>query len=168
MTERPLAEPTELSEGFWDAARRHELVAQHCAQCGSYRHYPQLRCPRCLSDHWSWAALSGIGTIYSFTITHQAFHPAWEASTPYAVITVELAEGIRMVSDLPDGDLADVRIGAPVEVFFDDTTNTTLPRFRLAPSRAPHSQQPASAAGPTERDNGLDERLRATDATKPD
>ena len=132
MTERPLPQPTELTQGFWDAARRHELVVQRCGDCGTYRHYPQVRCPECLSSSWDWAPLSGRGTIYSFTVTHQAFHPAWADRVPYAVVTVELAEGVRMVSDLPDDDVANVRIGAPVEVFFDDVTHdVTLPRFRI-------------------------------------
>jgi uncharacterized OB-fold protein len=47
------------------------------------------------------------------------------------VATVELPEGVRMVSDLPPEDTEAVRIGAPVEVFFDDHEAVTLPRFRL-------------------------------------
>lgn len=130
MAERPLPLPTQLTAGFWAAARRHELVVQRC-ECGRYRHYPQSRCPECLSGAWEWAPVSGRGTIYTFTVTHRPFHPAWAAQAPYAVATVELEEGVRMVSDLPPEDTGDVRIGLPVEVFFDDFESVTLPRFRL-------------------------------------
>jgi uncharacterized OB-fold protein len=75
--------------------------------------------------------VSGKGRIFSFTITHRAFHPAWAERLPYALVTVELDEGVRMVSDLPDDQLDDVEIGRPVEVFFDDLGEITLPRFRL-------------------------------------
>jgi hypothetical protein len=122
--------PNPLTAGFWEAARRHELVVQRCG-CGRYRHYPQLLCPDCHSDDWTWAAVSGRGTVYTFTVTHRAFHPAWADRVPYVVATLELEEGIRMVSDLPPEDTAEVRVGMPVEVFFDDQESVTLPRFRL-------------------------------------
>jgi uncharacterized OB-fold protein len=130
---RPMPVPTAISAGFWEAARRHELVIQRCTSCERYRHYPQPRCPHCGSDDWSWAPVSGRGTIYTYTVTHHSFHPAWADLRPYAVATVELPEGVRMVSDLPPEDTADVAIGAPVEVFFEDLDDeqVTLPRFRL-------------------------------------
>jgi uncharacterized OB-fold protein len=131
MTERPMPAPNPLTAGFWEAARRHELVLQRC-ECGHYRHYPQLLCPVCRSANWTWARVSGRGTVYTFTVTHRPFHPAWADKVPYAVATVELEEGVRMVSDLPPEDTEAVRIGASVEVFFDDEGSVTLPRFRLA------------------------------------
>lgn len=126
-------------QGFWDAAAEHRLVIQRCENCGAHRHYPQARCPECLSGSWSWSEVAGRGTVYTFTITHQAFHPRWAERVPYAVATIELEEGVRMVSDLPPGDEERVAVGAPVEVFFDDTTDddgqpVTLPRFRLVTS----------------------------------
>jgi hypothetical protein len=130
MTGRPLPPPNPLTAGFWEAARRHQLVVQRC-ECGRYRHYPQPLCPHCHSGDWTWAPVSGRGVVYTFTVTHRAFHPAWADRVPYAVATVELDEGIRMVSDLPPQDTGEVRIGMPVEVFFDDTEPVTLPRFRL-------------------------------------
>jgi hypothetical protein len=51
---------------------------------------------------------------------------------PFAVATIDLEEGVRMVSDLPPEDTEEVRIGMPVEVFFDRQESVTLPRFRLA------------------------------------
>jgi hypothetical protein len=130
MSGRPLPPPNPLTAGFWEAARRRELVVQRCG-CGQYRHYPQPLCPRCHSGGWTWAPVSGRGVVYTFTVTHRAFHPAWADRVPYAVATVEIEQGIRMVSDLPPEDTAEVRIGMPAEVFFDDTEPVTLPRFRL-------------------------------------
>jgi uncharacterized OB-fold protein len=129
---RPLPEPTEISQGFWDAARRHELVAQRCDDCNAWRHYPQLRCPSCLSGDWHWAPLSGSGIVHTFTVTHQAFHPEWKDRVPYAIAVIELEEGIRMVTDVRGEDVGLLRIGARVEVGFDDVDpEVTLPRFTL-------------------------------------
>lgn len=133
---RPMPVPTKISAGFWEAARRHELVVQRCQSCERYRHYPQPLCPDCGSGEWSWAPVRGTGTIYTFTVTHHRFHPAWADQLPFVVATIELPEGVRMVSDLPPEDTADVAIGAPVEVFFEDFDDqgVTLPRFRLVRS----------------------------------
>jgi uncharacterized OB-fold protein len=134
---RPLPTPSPLTTGFWEAAREHRLVVQRCDACGTLRHYPQPMCANCHSMDWTWTELSGRGTIYTFTVTHQVFHPAWAGHVPYVVATIELEEGVRLVSDLPSEDVDDVAIGRAVEVFFedapgDDGTAFTLPRFRLS------------------------------------
>ena len=133
---RPLPQPSPLTSGFWEAAARHELVVQRCDGCAELRHYPQPMCASCRSTAWSWTPLSGRGVVYSFSVTHQAFHPFWADRVPYAVATIELDEGVRMLADLPADDTERVAIGAPVEVFFDDAhaddgSTFTLPRFRL-------------------------------------
>lgn len=128
---RPVVAPSPLTRGFWDAARDHRLVVQRCMACAAYRHYPQLRCPACLSADWSWTAVSGFGTVYTFSVSHRAFSPAWADAVPYVVATIELNEGVRMVSDLPPEDTEIVAIGRAAEVFFDNIGDVVLPRFRL-------------------------------------
>jgi uncharacterized OB-fold protein len=63
----------------------------------------------------------------------QPMLPQFADMTPYSAVIVELDEGVRMVSwvvDVPDEEL---RLGLPVEVFFDDVTaEVTLPKFRRA------------------------------------
>lgn len=128
---RPLPRPTPETEGFWAAARRHELVVQRCNDCEALRHYPQPMCPHCHSLAWAWSPLRGQGVVYSYSVCHQAFHPAWADRVPYVVATIELDEGVRMVSDLDDPP-EEVAIGRRVEVFFDEMSEEiTLPRFRL-------------------------------------
>jgi uncharacterized OB-fold protein len=131
--DRPhLPVPSALTQGFWDAARDHRLVVQRCDRCRCYRHYPQYLCPDCGSENWTWAPLSGRGAVVSYATAHQAFHPGWQPRIPYTVATVELDEGVRMVSDLTPEDASRVQVGAPVEVFFEDVNGgITLPRFRL-------------------------------------
>ena len=129
---RPAGMSSALGRPFWEAAAEGRLVVQQCDSCRQLRHYPQERCPNCHSDTVSWAEVSGHGQIYSFTVTYQGFHPWWATQVPYAVVTVELDEGLRMVSDLPCEDLGSVAIGLPVEVFFDRVADgITLPRFRI-------------------------------------
>ncbi|MEB4209765.1 Zn-ribbon domain-containing OB-fold protein [Mycobacterium sp. 94-17] len=128
---RPFVAASALSEGFWAAAAENRLVVQRCDECATLRHYPQFLCPRCRSAAWNWAEMSGRGVVYSFTVSHRAFAPAWADRVPYVIATVELDEGVRMVSDLPPEDLDAVAIGRAVQVFFDHTGAVSLPRFRL-------------------------------------
>ena len=61
---------------------------------------PRLRCPHCGDTATEWVAASGRGTLYSYVVVHQRLHPAFDASLPYAVGLVQLAEGPRMLAML--------------------------------------------------------------------
>ena len=128
---KPLPQVSPEMAPFFDAARRHVLAVQHCAGCGTMRFPARTICSKCLSRDATWAPVSGRGTVFSFAIMHQAIHPGFAAETPYAVVVVELDEGPRLLSNLVDCPTADVHIGMPVEVVFDDMTpEVTLPKFR--------------------------------------
>ena len=134
--QRPVPQPTEWSQPFWDACARGELVVQRCTACQSLRHYPQPRCPACRSDAFDWAPLSGRGEIYSYTVAHRAFHPAWAEHVPYVLATIELDEGVRMLCDLLDVDPEQVEIGQRVEAYFEELPGQgVMPRFRIAAIR---------------------------------
>lgn len=95
-----------LSRGYWEAAREGRLVVQQCTGCGKLRHYPRLVCDACYSTAVRWHGISGRGRIHSWTITHHAFHPAFAAELPYALVTVDLEEGVRALGRWSGGALA--------------------------------------------------------------
>lgn len=129
---RPVPQTTELSEGFWQAVREGRLAIQRCTACGLLRHYPQPMCSACHALGFDWAPVSGRGTIYTYTIAHRAFHPAWQDEVPYAIATIELDEGVRMVCDLLGTPPEAVAIGKRVEVAFETLPGQgPMPRFRL-------------------------------------
>ncbi len=134
--QKPLPRINNVSRPFWEAARRHELMFQRCQECGRYRYPPGENCPRCLSDRLVWTRVSGQGTIHTWTVFHQVYHQAFVSDVPYAVVMVELEEGVRLLSNLVDCPTDDIEIGMPVEVVFEDATEEiTLPKFRLARPR---------------------------------
>ena len=129
--QKPLPRIDETNRSYWEAAKQHELVLQRCHECGQYRYPPGNTCPNCLSDSMVWVKASGQGTVYTWTVFHQVYHPAFAGDVPYAVVAVELEEGPRMTTNLADCPIEDIRIGMPVEVVFDDVTEEiTLPKFR--------------------------------------
>jgi uncharacterized OB-fold protein len=79
--------------------------------------------------------------VFTWTVTHQALHPAYADDVPYALLVVEMDEGVRMVSTLRDLDPADLALDLPVEVVFEarrDATGSdsfTLPCFRPSTRR---------------------------------
>jgi uncharacterized OB-fold protein len=130
---KPLPEITPAMRPFWDAARRHDLVVQRCGGCGTHRFPARDVCSRCLSREADWVPVSGRGTVFTWAVMHQVYHPGFAGEVPYAVVVIELAEGARLVSNLVDCPVSDIRAGMPVEVVFDDVTpDVTLPKFRRA------------------------------------
>ena len=58
-------------------------------------------------------------------------HPAFAAEAPFAVVVVELDEGVRMVSGLRELAAEELELDLPVEVVFEPISeNVTLPYFR--------------------------------------
>jgi len=128
---RPLPAIAPEMAPFWDAAHRHELVAQRCVDCGAFRFPAREVCSRCLSRRVEWRRVSGRGRVFSVAIMHQANHPWFAARAPYAVVVVELEEGARMLSSLVGREPGAIEIGMPVEVTFEDVSpEISLPVFR--------------------------------------
>lgn len=130
---KPLPQIAPDMAPFFEAARRRELVVQRCDRCGALRFPARTICSRCLGREATWVPTSGRGVVFSFAVMHQAVHPGFAADVPYPVVVIELDEGPRLLSNLVDCPLGDVRIGLPVAVVFEDVTpDITLPKFRPA------------------------------------
>jgi len=112
------------NQPFWDAAARGELMVPFCASCGPYW-YPRPYCPHCGSGHTELRPVSGLGTVYSLSITRRA------GPIPYAIAYVTLDEGVTILTNLADCDLDTVRIGDRVTVVFKPTDGgPPVPMFK--------------------------------------
>lgn len=129
----PLPQPSTEAQPFFDALRQHRLVVQRCTRCDQLAHPPRAMCPACHRADFDWPTMSGRGEVYSYVVTHQAIHPALVGHTPLATVEVALAEGPRLTSNLVDVPPAEVAIGLPVEVVFEQAfEDVVLPLFRRA------------------------------------
>jgi uncharacterized OB-fold protein len=130
---KPLPRIDEESRGYWEALARHEIYLQRCRDCGVLRYYPRALCPECLSSSVTWVRARGAGTVYSFTVTHQNQAPGFREELPYVLAVVELAEGVRVMTNVVGCPPDRVRIGMAVEAVFEDVTpEVTLLKFRPA------------------------------------
>ncbi len=120
---RPLPEITLLDEPFWEGTKAHELRLQRCDDCSAYRFTPKEVCPDCASMNATWTAVSGQGTVYSYSAVHRGPGPAFQGDSPYVVVLVQLAEGPRVLSHLVDCAPEQVSIGMPVTVTFEDASD---------------------------------------------
>jgi uncharacterized OB-fold protein len=124
--------PDRWTRPFWDAAAEHRLVGHQCAACGAFRHPPGPFCWQCRSREARWVDLPGTGTVYSFTVVRHPMTPAAKDAVPYVVALVALdgAPGVRLITNLVGVEPGAVRIGLPVRVVWDDLRpGTTVPRF---------------------------------------
>ena len=126
---RPFPQPDRDTAAFWEAQREHRLVFQKCSECGQVRYTVGPLCPECHSFDFEWSESSGRGTIYSFTTVRHQTHPAFQP--PYTVLLVEMEEGPRLIAQLRAPEDAEVTIGAPVRIGWEDHEKQSLPVFEL-------------------------------------
>jgi len=87
-----------------------------------------------MSPNLEWVRSSGTGTVHNFTVVHQNVTPGFKEEVPYVFAIIELAEGIRLSTNIMGCAPADVYIGMPVEVVFESISpEINLPKFRPSP-----------------------------------
>jgi uncharacterized OB-fold protein len=133
VTRKHLPQITPETAEFWAGCKRHELLIQRCADCNAAQFYPRVFCTQCSGSKVHWVRASGRATLTSFSVVHRAVSQAYAAEVPYVVALVRLEEGPTMMSNIVSGPIANLKIGMPLEVVFDDwTAEVTVAKFRPA------------------------------------
>lgn len=133
----------DLNREFWTAGRQGELRLRRCRSCSHWIHPPWPVCPRCHSHDIAWSATSGRGAVFSYTVNHKAWSPG--VPVPYVIAIVELPEqeGLRLTTNLVNCAPAEVSIGMPVRVTFEQQGEHFVPLF----GPDPEGRQPEPGAG---------------------
>lgn len=136
---RPWPIPDEQSAPFWDAAAEHRLTIARCSRCSAFSHPPDVVCPCCGSTDpgFAFTAVSGRGTIRSWTVMRQSFLPGFDDDLPFVLVDVELEDQVdlRTIGRLINGPTAPIQIGADVKVVFEDIApGVSVPAFTLEAS----------------------------------
>ncbi|MEA3018797.1 MAG: uncharacterized protein QOI47_321 [Actinomycetota bacterium] len=130
----------EVDKPFWDACNDERLVVQHCDTCDTFQYPPDASCYWCGApgDQLSWREIEGRGTIYSYSVVYDTPISSLQGDLPYnvAIIDLDEAPGINMISHLSDVPVGEVPIGAAVTVFFETTPGNgqKIPQWRIASS----------------------------------
>ena len=126
---RVLPKVTRRNAHFWQGGADGELRFLRCDGCATWVHPPAPVCPSCLGRALAPAAVSGRATVLTYTLNHQPWVPA--PDHPYAIAIVEIAEqpGLRLMTNIVNCPPAEVRIGMPVQVVFEQHDDVYLPLF---------------------------------------
>ena len=119
--------PNELDAPFWQACNEERLVVQHCTNCDRYQYPPEPQCDQCGSAvNLEWKPVEGTGTIYSYGVIYDTPISALQADQPFncAVIQLDHAPDVIMLSHLPGTPPDEVPVGGKVRVIFETTPAT--------------------------------------------
>ncbi len=131
MSLQPLPDITDDTAAFWGGGADGELRIHRCRQCQTWFHPPSPVCPDCLSMDVGAGVTSGRGLVAGFTVNVQPWAPDMEVPYVVAVVTVDDAPGVQLTTRLIDVAPADVSVGMPVEVTFEQVADDVwLPLFR--------------------------------------
>jgi uncharacterized protein len=121
----------ERTRAFWTGGHQGGLLIEWCPACSVLQNPPLGSCERCGGpvEH---RPVSGRGTVFTYTVNSQQFHP--DVPPPYVVAIIELAEqpDLRVVGNIVGCDPAAVRIGLAVNVEFEIHGEHAVPVFVLA------------------------------------
>ncbi|GFG98858.1 Zn-ribbon domain-containing OB-fold protein [Mycobacterium timonense] len=118
---------------FWTSGADGRLRFLCCSACSYFIHPPAPYCPQCGGRRAAPVPVAGRGELYSYTVNHQP----WDGTDESYIIGVAAMDeqpDLRLLTELVDVAAADVRIGMPVEVVFEEYPPVFLPLFRPAAS----------------------------------
>ena len=132
MTDKPIPEITDRNRDYFEGCAKGELRVRRCSACGARFRFAHGLCPQCWSADLGWERASGEATVSHFTVVHQAPIAAFQAGGPYVLAMVDLAEGVRMMTNIVRCDPDTVHIGMKVRVAFEQRGPVNLPVFAPA------------------------------------
>jgi uncharacterized OB-fold protein len=131
-SDRPLPKLDEPDSGeFWRATTERVLKFQRCGSCGTIIWYPRPHCTGCIDGELAWHESAGQGTLYTFSVVRQSYHPFFRNLVPYAVAYVDVDEGFRLLTNIvgvedPSNEL---KIGQRLHLVWEEHEGLNIPLF---------------------------------------
>ena len=123
---------SDISRQFYEGCKEGKLLYQRCQDCATTVFFSRKYCPGCLSENLAWHQSSGKGTIHSFTVTRSFAPSEFRSLTPYVLAVVKLEEGFKMMTNIVNSPMDELRCEQPVQVVFEPVSDDiTLPKFEL-------------------------------------
>lgn len=106
MTGLDVARPVSAEATFQQYLNAGQLMVQHCVGCDRAIFFPRLHCPRCQRGAAAWRPMRLTGALYSYSDI-----PEGNTSPGRNVVLVDMDEGFRMMSTVPDIPADSLQIG---------------------------------------------------------
>jgi uncharacterized OB-fold protein len=129
--QRPAPIPLNFSKPFWDGAADKKLMLQYCPESGKYQFYPRPVSVYTGKRQLEWRQASGNGTVYSFSLSYKA-PPPFKDVQPYLIASIELDEGVRILTNIINCDPKTVKIGMAVKLAWVQAGTVNYPVFEPA------------------------------------
>jgi uncharacterized OB-fold protein len=97
--------------------QRYRLEAGKCAACGKIYYPPRLVCAACGGRRFEKTSLSMDGKVATYTVIRVGPGDFAE-EVPYALAIVEVEGGVRLMVQLVDVPLDEIKTGMPVQLEF--------------------------------------------------
>ncbi|MBM3487199.1 MAG: DNA-binding protein [Alphaproteobacteria bacterium] len=120
--QRPLPQPTETTRPFWNAANEHKLMLQYDPDSRCYQFYPRMTSVKTGKRNLEWRQASGKGTVFSFTDTYVPV-AGFEDIAPYALVMIDLDEGVRILANYKNYKSEHMKIGQRVRVTWEKVSD---------------------------------------------
>lgn len=103
---------------YWREIKyRYRLIGEICPDCGAVFFPHRTVCQRCGSRDLEEYKLSERGNIISWTVIRNP-PKDYEKYAPYVVALIELDDGVRVLSQVVDAEVEEVKAGMRVEATF--------------------------------------------------
>lgn len=128
----PKPRPTALTQAYWDALDRGEIVIQRCGSCSRFQHPPLPVCTGCAGEQLEWRPVDRRGTILQHTAIAEPRVRGLAHHRPLVCVLVEMREqrSLRILGNLRESPGA-IRIGDPVRMVVVRTGTFALAQFEL-------------------------------------
>jgi uncharacterized OB-fold protein len=134
LTHKPVPVKTPTSAPFWDALAEHRILIQYSPSSNEYVFYPRILAPRTLADDLEWREISGMGTLYTYTIAERPVAPQFAADVPQLLAIVQWDEGPKVSTEMVNVDPADLRLGMRVKPVFVDLPEHDVTLLKYEPA----------------------------------
>lgn len=116
------------------------LLGSRCKVCGEVFFPRQPVCTHCCTESTEDIVLSRRGILYTYTIVRHPT-PGYKGQIPYAIGTIQLPDGIRILSPLTGCDFSALQVSMLMELVIEkhceDEAGNDLMAFKFKPVIAP-------------------------------
>jgi uncharacterized OB-fold protein len=131
---RPMPVKTPTTAPFWDALAEHKIRIQYSPSSDSYVFYPRVLAPGTLADDLEWREISGLGTLFTYTIAERPVHPSFADAVPQILAIVQWDEGPRVSTEMLVDDPSTLSVGMRVKPVFTDYPDDDVTMLRYEPA----------------------------------
>lgn len=114
---------------YWTSGADGVLRMLRCQDCSWWIHPPRPVCPKCLQKNLSPEALSGRGSVFSYTVNHKSWGPGLDVPYIVGIVMLDEQEGLQLTTNIRGVQPEALSVDMRVSVTFEQDEDVWLPMF---------------------------------------